>query len=192
MPYAGQTLENPITGETITIRRTARETGGAAVELDFAVTAGGEPPAAHVHPRQTDTFAIHEGRCRVVVSGVEREAGPGDVIAVPPCVAHLWAAVTDVRMTVTLEPALRADEFFEDLFALTAAGCVTDKGLPTPLHLAVLADDHRDLVYLVAAPVWLQRAAFTVLAKLGRALGRGAAAPGAPAAAAAPAPAPTR
>jgi quercetin dioxygenase-like cupin family protein len=176
MPYSGQTLHNPVTGETITIRRTAEETGGALVELDFAVTAGGEPPAAHVHPCQTETFEIHEGRCRVVVDGVETEAGPGDVIAVPPGVAHLWAAVTDVRMTVTLEPALRADQFFVELFALTNAGCVNDKGLPTPLHFAVLADDHRDLVYLAAAPVWLQRAAFAVLGRVGRALGRGPAA----------------
>src|SRR4051794_29974681 len=89
MPHAGQVLDNPATGETITILRTSRETGGAAVELGFAVRAGGKPPAAHVHPRQTETFAIHEGRCRVVVGGAEREAGPGDVIAVPPGVAHL-------------------------------------------------------------------------------------------------------
>ncbi len=79
-------------------------------------------------------------------------------------------------MTVSLEPALRADAFFEELFALTDAGFVNDKGLPTPLHFAVLADDYRDLVYLAAAPAWLQRAAFAALAKLGRALGRGAAA----------------
>ena len=109
----------------------------------------------------------------MLVDGVEREAGPGDLVAVPPGVKHVWAAVTDVRMTVTLEPALRTDEFFEDLFALTRAGFVDDKGLPTPLHFAVLADDYRDLVYLAAAPAWLQKAAFAVLAKLGRALGRG-------------------
>jgi hypothetical protein len=42
------------------------------------------------------------------------------------------------------------------------------------VHRAVLADDHRDLVYLAAAPVWFQRAAFAVLAKLGRVLARGA------------------
>jgi hypothetical protein len=36
----------------------------------------------------------------------------------------------------------------------------------------VLVDDHRDLVYLAAAPVWVQRAAFAVLARLGRVPGR--------------------
>ena len=50
---------------------------------------------------------------------------------------------------------------------------MNDKGLPTPLHFAVLVDSYRDLVYLAAAPVWLQRKAFAVLGRLGRALGRG-------------------
>jgi quercetin dioxygenase-like cupin family protein len=174
MPSRGQTIKNAVTGEAITFVRTARDTNGAAVELEFAVPGGGEPPAPHVHPKQVETFAIHEGTCRVVVGGDERLVGPGEVVAVPPGVTHMWSAVTDVRMTVTLEPALRVDEFFEDLFAVTNAGHTNAKGLPTPLHFAVLVDEYRDLVYLAAVPMRLQKTAFSVLAKLGRALGRGA------------------
>jgi quercetin dioxygenase-like cupin family protein len=174
VPRPGQTINNPISGETITFVRTAQDTGGKLVELAFAVTGGGAPPAAHVHPRQTETFAIHEGRCRVTRNGVEREHGPGEVVAIAPGETHTWVAVTDARMTVTLEPALRADEFFADLFALVNAGCVDAKGLPTPLHFAVLLDDYRDLVYLAGPPVSLQKAAMALLAKLGRTLDRGA------------------
>jgi quercetin dioxygenase-like cupin family protein len=176
MAIRGQTISNSVTGETITFVRTATGTGGAAVELAFAVKGGGEVPAAHVHPKQVETFEIHEGRCRVEVDGVVREAGPGEIVVVPPGVPHSWSAISDVRMTVTLEPALRADEFFEDLFAVTNAGFVNAKGLPTPLHFAVLADDYRGLVYLAGAPAWLQKALFAALARLGRALGRGVAA----------------
>jgi quercetin dioxygenase-like cupin family protein len=174
MPHSGQTIHNPISGETITFVRTAQETGGKFVELAFAVTGGGAPPAAHVHPRQTETFAIHEGRCRVTLNGVDREFGPGEVVTVAPGESHTWVALTDARMTVTLEPALRADEFFEDLVALVNAGCVDGKGLPTPLHFAVLLDDYRDLIYLSGPPVPLQKVAMALLAKLGRPLGRGA------------------
>jgi quercetin dioxygenase-like cupin family protein len=173
MAHTGQVIDNPVTGETVTILRSSRETSGTIVELGFEVTPGGGPPVAHVHPRQTETFEIHEGRCRLMVDGNEREVGPGEVVVVPPGVAHFWEAITDVRMSGTLEPALAADEFFEDLFALVNAGCANDKGMPTPLHFAVLADDHRDVVYLADRPVWLQRASFALLAKLGRALGRG-------------------
>lgn len=161
-----RTIHNAVTGETITFRRVSE----ARLEADFLVTAGGAPPAAHVHPRQTETFAVREGRCRVMVDGVEREAGPGDVVTVPPGVPHFWAAISDARMTVTVEPSLGMDRFFEDLFAIANAGHVNRRGLPTPLRFAVLLDDHRDLVYLAAAPVWLQRCAFAVLAKVGRAL----------------------
>jgi quercetin dioxygenase-like cupin family protein len=172
MPAVDQTLANPVTGETITFVRTARETDDAAVELAFAVTPGGSPPAAHVHPVQTETFVVHEGRCRIVVDGVECEAGPGDVVAVPPGVPHTWSAVTDLQMHVTLEPALRSDEFFEDLFAISIAGHVDARGLPTPLYFAVLLDDYRDVVYLAGPPVPIQKALCAVLAKVGRVLGR--------------------
>jgi quercetin dioxygenase-like cupin family protein len=174
VPRTKQTISNPISGETITFLQTARDTGGKLVELGFAVAPGGAPPAAHVHPRQTETFAVSQGRCRVSVDGVQRELGPGEVVSVPPGASHTWAAVSELQMTVTLEPALRADEFFEDLFALANAGRVNRQGLPTPLHFAVLLDDYRDLVYLSGPPVGLQKAATAILAKLGRALGKGA------------------
>jgi quercetin dioxygenase-like cupin family protein len=174
MHHTAKTITNRVTGETITFVRTARETNGGLVELAFRVTPGGAPPAEHVHPHQTETFAVHQGRCRVRISGVERELGPGDVASVPAGTSHTWAAASDLEMTVTLEPTLRADEFFEDLFALANAGKVNAKGLPTPLHFAVLLDDYRGLVYLAGVPVPLQAAVNLVLARLGRALGRGA------------------
>src|SRR5690349_16574022 len=132
MPAVGQTLANPITGESITFRNLSRGDASVPVELDFLVAPGGAPPAAHVHPRQVETFTVHSGRCRIVIDGVEREAGAGDVVAVPPGAAHTWAALTETRMTVRLEPGLRADEFFEDLFMLAQTGGVNRKGLPTP------------------------------------------------------------
>jgi quercetin dioxygenase-like cupin family protein len=174
MPSSGQTIHNPITGESITFVRTSRETGGKLVELAFSVTPGGAPPAPHVHPRQTETFAVHEGRCRAHLDGREHELTAGQGMTVPPGVSHTWTAVSELRMTVTLEPAQRADEFFEDLFALANAGCVNDQGLPTPLHFAVLLDEYRDLIYLAAAPVSLQKATMAILAKIGRAIGKGA------------------
>ncbi|MBV8944458.1 MAG: cupin domain-containing protein [Solirubrobacterales bacterium] len=174
MPSSGQTIHNPATGESITFVRTSHETEGKLVELAFSVAAGGATPEPHVHPRQTETFEIHEGRCRVHVDEREHELTAGQRMTVPPGVSHTWTAVSELRMTVTLEPAQRADEFFEDLFALANAGCVNAKGLPTPLHFAVLLDEYRDLVYLAAAPVALQKATMGILAKIGRTIGKGA------------------
>jgi quercetin dioxygenase-like cupin family protein/uncharacterized protein YndB with AHSA1/START domain len=173
VPHAGQTISNAVTGETITFVRTARDTEGAAVELRFAVTPGGAVPATHVHPQQTETFTIHRGHCRALVGESERMAGPGDVVVVPPGTPHAWEAVDDLEMTVVLEPALRADDFFVDLFALSVTpGGVDEKGMPRPLHLAALVDEYRGLLYVAGPPIGLQRIAFAALARLGRALGR--------------------
>ena len=169
MPEPGQVLINPVTGETITFVRP----DGPVFEAVMEVTPGGSPPAAHFHPRSTETFRMHEGVCRAVIGGEERVLRAGDVAVVPPGVPHIWEAVEPVKMTVTIEPSLRAAEFFEDLFGLVRAGYADEKGLPTPLHFAVLCDDYRDLVYLAAVPVWLQRVAFAALARVGRRLGRG-------------------
>jgi quercetin dioxygenase-like cupin family protein/uncharacterized protein YndB with AHSA1/START domain len=162
-----------VTGETITFVRTARDTGGAAVELRFAVTPGGAVPATHVHPEQTETFTVHRGRCRVRVGDAERMAGPGDVVVVPAGAPHAWEAVDDLDMTVVLEPALRVDDFFVDLFALAVTpGGVDAEGMPRPLHLAALAHEYRGLLYVAGPPIAVQRVAFAALARLGRALGR--------------------
>jgi quercetin dioxygenase-like cupin family protein len=174
MPSIGQTVSNPHSGETITFVRTAAQTDGAAVELLFEVTPGGNAPARHVHPQQTETFEVHAGRARFVVAGVEQEVGPGATLQVEPGTPHVWSALTDLRMTVTLEPALSADRFFEDYCELAHSGGTDASGMPTPLNLAVLGDDHRDLAYLAGPPVWLQKTLFAALARIARRLGRGA------------------
>lgn len=79
-------------------------------------------------------------------------------------------------MTVTLEPALTADGFFEDFWVgLAQAGRTKPDGMPKLLDIAQLLDRHRDVVYLAAAPVGAQRVAMAVLARVARLLRRQAA-----------------
>ena len=52
----GDTLENPVTGERLTFRRTATETNGAEVLVETAVRPDGFVAAAHLHPYQTERF----------------------------------------------------------------------------------------------------------------------------------------
>ena len=41
MARAGETIENPVSGERFTFLRTARDTGGQFLELELAVRPGG-------------------------------------------------------------------------------------------------------------------------------------------------------
>ena len=49
MAYAGQMVENPVTGERIVFRQTAADTGGELVAIDLSLPVGGprsRPPGS--------------------------------------------------------------------------------------------------------------------------------------------------
>ena len=64
MIRAGDTLVNPVSGETITFVETAAETGGDYTVIECAVRPGGGVPMAHVHPNQSETFEVLEASSR--------------------------------------------------------------------------------------------------------------------------------
>jgi len=62
MIRTGDTVENPITGERITFLATSADTNGEAVVIETVVQPGGFVAAAHVHPFQSERFAVVEGK----------------------------------------------------------------------------------------------------------------------------------
>jgi mannose-6-phosphate isomerase-like protein (cupin superfamily) len=60
MATVGQTIENPVTGDTV---RFLSVPTGAAGELIVEMTTvpGGQGPPMHVHPRSSETFAVKSG-----------------------------------------------------------------------------------------------------------------------------------
>jgi quercetin dioxygenase-like cupin family protein len=176
MASHGQTIEHPQTGERLTFGRTAAETGGRLTELELVVRPGGGPAAAHLHPVQVETFLVHAGTMELEVGGERRELRAGDIARVEPGTPHTWraAGADELAVTVTFEPALTAEGFFEDFFALAAAGRTRPDGNARLLDAAVILDDHRDVLYVLRPPVAVQKALFRLLAPVGRALGFGA------------------
>ena len=172
MAITGTTIDNPLSGETLTFVRTAADTDGEALELAFRVRPGGAVAAEHIHVRQVETFTVHQGRARMCVDGVERELGPRETAVVPIGSRHTWSVAGDeeLQMTVLLEPALRTEDFFVDIFAMAHDGRTNAKGLPKPLPMAALLAEYPDEVYLAAAPVWLQRLLVRAVAQVSRAL----------------------
>ena len=58
---AGDTIENPVTGERIVFAKTSRETNGEVVVVETFVQPGGFVAAAHVHPGQEERFHVLRG-----------------------------------------------------------------------------------------------------------------------------------
>ncbi|HEX2231985.1 MAG TPA: hypothetical protein VHG69_01325, partial [Thermoleophilaceae bacterium] len=64
MAYAGQVIENPVSGEKITFRKTAADTNGELLAIDLELSADGHVPGAHVHPNQEERFEVVSGRMK--------------------------------------------------------------------------------------------------------------------------------
>jgi mannose-6-phosphate isomerase-like protein (cupin superfamily) len=134
MPRAGDELFNPLTGERIVFRKTAAETDGALLEMDDFWTRPGHRAPAHSHPRMQEHWEIIAGTASFVIDGVERSAGPGEVVVADPGVPHqAWNATAEpVQLRIQMRPALRWETFVERLFELAADAQRSGSGTPDP------------------------------------------------------------
>jgi mannose-6-phosphate isomerase-like protein (cupin superfamily) len=170
---AGDSIENPVTGERLVFRETSRETNGEAVVVETFVQPHGFVAAAHVHPDQEERFEVLRGSIGFRVGRKSFVAGPGQRVTVPAGQRHkFWNAGDDVAHFVCeVRPALQFESLLETMFALAADGRTNRKGMPNPLQLAVIAQAHFDTVRLPFPPAILQRIALALGAPLGRAAG---------------------
>src|SRR3954447_2506802 len=175
MAYSGQTIENPVSGERITFRKTAADTAGELLEFDIELTPDGAVPGMHVHPAQEERFEITSGTVRFRKGLKTTVAEAGDVVVVEPGKVHKFANVGEqgAAMRVQVRPALQMERLFETAVALAEDGKVTAKGMPKPLDLALFVREFKDEVRGPGSPGWAQRAALAPLAWVARRRGRG-------------------
>jgi hypothetical protein len=97
----------------------------------------------------------------------------GDMVTVEPGVVHSFRNADDgeARFVTEVTPALGFEDFLETMFGLAADGKTSKRGMPSPLRLAVIANEHFDLVRLPYVPAAVQKAALAVGAAIGRAAG---------------------
>jgi quercetin dioxygenase-like cupin family protein len=171
----GQSLTNPVTGETLVFHRTAVDTNGKAVLVEAFVKPRGAVAAAHVHPAQEERFQVVAGELEFRLGRQTIVAGPGDRVHVPAGTPHRFRNVGEetAHFVCEVRPALGFERLIETMFGLAADGKVSPRGLPNPLRLAVIARHHFGEVRLPFPPAWLQRLALAVGAPLGRLLGYG-------------------
>jgi quercetin dioxygenase-like cupin family protein len=173
MIHTGDTIENTITGERITFLATAADTDGEAVVIETIVQRDGFVAAAHVHPSQSERFAVAVGQLGLRVGQTKTTLAPGEVATVAAGTPHrFWNAGEEpVRFVCEVRPALQFESLLETMFALAADGKTSRKGLPNPLRLAVIAKAHFDTVRLPFPPAWLQKAGLAMAAPVGRLFG---------------------
>ena len=175
MIRTGDTVENPTTGERITFLATSADTNGEAVVIETVVRPQGFVAAAHVHPFQSERFAVAAGRLGLRVGQETVTLGRDESAIVEAGTPHrFWnAGGEEVRFVCEVRPALEFESLIETMFALAADGKTTSRGMPNPLRLAVIANAHFDTVRLPFPPAWMQKLGLALGAPVGRLLGYG-------------------
>src|SRR5213078_2392916 len=159
--------------ERITFLATSVDTDGEAVVIETVVQPDGFVAAGHVHPAQSERFAVKSGKLGVKAGGRKLELRPGEVVTVEPGTPHrFWNAGEEpVTFVCEIRPALQFESLLETMFALAADGKTNRKGMPNPLRLAVIANAHFDTVQLPFPPAILQKIALALGALLGKLFG---------------------
>jgi quercetin dioxygenase-like cupin family protein len=170
MAYAGQILQNPVSGERIRFLATSADTGGERLEFELELTPDGHVPGAHVHPEQEERFHVLEGTMKFRLGLRTIVAGPGETVVVPRGRVHRFANGGDVpaRARVEVVPALDMERLFETTVELAHEGNVTRKGMPKPLHLALFVRRFEREVRAPFPPAWMVRVLMAPLAALAR------------------------
>jgi hypothetical protein len=134
--------------------------GGAHVEA----TKGGNGGPAHIHLLQEERFIVHTGELVVRRARERLRVGAGEDVRIPPKVVHTFKTDAQSTFTVEFRPAIRAWEFFRDLFALPTDG----RAYPHLGDLARLLRAYPDeFLYLPFIPVPVQKVLAVPLSKLG-------------------------
>jgi quercetin dioxygenase-like cupin family protein len=169
----GDAIENPVSGQRLIFRKTAQDTDGESLEVESVYTkpTPSRPPT-HYHPHQEERFEVLAGRLNVLVDGQKRTLEEGEILIVPPGVAHgMWAAEAGARVNWQTRPALKTEAFFETVWGLAKDGKVNDKGVPNLLRAALIAREYEDELRFASPPWAVQKVLFGVLAPVSRLLG---------------------
>ena len=148
MARTGDELVNPITGERVVFLRTAADTDGRLLEMDDFWTRPEHRTAEHIHPEMQERWEVIAGRVCFRIDGVERIAGPGDVVTAPAGVPHMaWNSDdSPVHLRIQMRPALRWERFVERLFALARDGHTDERGMADPtLMIELLREFPREI-----------------------------------------------
>jgi quercetin dioxygenase-like cupin family protein len=173
----GNVYVNPVTLERAAVLVSADDTRGAYMRAELWAPPGAHPSAAHIHPGQTESFEVLEGRLGVRTGDDTGIAGPGDRIDVRPGTVHDWWPEDGkpARVLVEMRPAGRFEEAIMTGWGLAAAGRTNDAGVPGLLQLALMGQEWADTLVMASPPRWVQKAVAVALGPLARRRGlRGA------------------
>lgn len=174
MATSGDMIENPQLGERVVFKVTTEESEGRLLRFDFFLSEGARQPSAHRHWEQESRFEVVSGELGARLGGGKpRVYRAGETLIVPAGTEHvIWNAVRGETIAlVEIEPAGNFEQFLETIFGLMRDGRLrSGRPIPRPyLHSALLASANG--LYIAGVPVFLQRPAIRLMARLAKSRG---------------------
>jgi quercetin dioxygenase-like cupin family protein len=99
---------------TVQLLADASHTGGALTSQRVTLTTGADGAAPHRHAHATELFYVLGGAVQVLARETVDIANEGDLIVVPPTVAHAFAASpgSDADLLIVLTPGIDRFGYF--------------------------------------------------------------------------------
>lgn len=173
MLRTGDKIYNPLTKKTFIFLNTAQDTNGEYVRMKCVADAGSSQSSGfvHMHPAQTEIITVQSGSMMTVVNGKKVRYDAGEMLVIQPGTSHQWWNASkreELKVITEIRPALKTVEMYESACLLAQARQAAGKGAPTLLHLAVMLDYYGDHYVIAGRWTLIKKAAFKVLAAIGR------------------------
>lgn len=136
---ASRTLTWP-DGTVYRITRSSEETGGAELEMEWELPAGGWAPQPHVHLGLTEEYELLEGSLEILVGEQWRMLAPGERASVPPGTVHTFrVGAAPARVRNVHRPALDFEPYIKELCRTANERGLGDlSGFRSLLYIAIL------------------------------------------------------
>lgn len=172
--WVGVRMTNPISGESLVVEAVGRDDTGPFTRGRLRVGPGESGPPRHVHPNHRERFEVESGELTVHLDGERHVLSERESMVVPQGSPHGFENETEepVVFTGTIRPASRITHVIATLFGLAHDGKLRADGSPRLLQAMVFAREMKDEIYLASPPYLIQRLMWTIMAPIGRLMGR--------------------
>lgn len=171
MPLTGAVLDLRPIGATFHVRKTAEDTDGRSLEMEWLLAPRSSGTPIHIHPGASESYEILEGELDLYINGYWKRLSKGETATVEAGVPHTFrnpgASVT--RVYNTHAPAMSFGEYFEGIDRVVRSGNIRPDRMTVRamLYLSILMISFEDEIRSVRPPHFVVRVAATIANLLG-------------------------
>ena len=171
MLTSNQMLDMTPIGMIFRITKTAEQTNGQSLEMEWELLPKADGTPVHIHPAAKETYKVIEGQLEVNVNGRWKLLQQGEELTVPEGAPHTFRNPTGnlTRVYNTHAPAMCYDEYFEGLSKIVSKLSQGSKeklkvDLNAATHLSMLMKKYKAEIISVNPPNFI----VSVLNKIGK------------------------